>query len=202
MFQPHLENPIMKKLLFTLFAIICLQQLSFAQKEINIDGVIIPRYLPFENKQIELNGIGKRNKLWFDVYTLGLYLTKLSQDPKEILDSNTLMGVRIQITSSLVSSKKFSKSINDGIEKSAGKIEAAKFKNELNMLEKYINSEKIVQKDVFNLIYNPVDSSMYIIKNDVIKGKIPGFEFKKAFYGIWLCDKPINQKLKNDLLGK
>ena len=192
----------MKKVLFAIIAVFILQLNVHGQKEINIDGVIIPRYLPFENKKIELNGIGKRNKLWFDVYTLGLYLTKLSQDPKEILESNTLMGVRIQITSSLVNAKKFSKSLKDGLEKSAGEVEATKFKEELDLIEKYVNSEKIVEKDIFNLIYNPVDSKMYIIKNDVIKGTIPGFAFKKAFYGIWLCDKPINQKLKNDLLGK
>ena len=43
---------------------------------------------------------------------------------------------------------------------------------------------------------------MWIIKNDVFKGKILGKDFKKAFFGIWLSDKPIDQKLKNDLLGK
>ena len=192
----------MKKIILLLIFALISNFKANSQTQIDVDGVIIPRYLKFENKSIELNGLGKRNKLWFEVYTLGLYLTKLSQDPKEILESNTLMGVRIQITSSLVSAKKFSKSINDGVEKSAGKVEAVKFKTQLELLEKFINTEKIVQKDIFNLIYNPLDTSLYIIKNDVIKGKIFGADFKKAFFGIWLCDKPINQKLKNDLLGK
>lgn len=192
----------MKKIIPMLVFIFFNNFQAHSQKQFDVDGVIIPRYVKFENKDIELNGIGKRSKLWFDVYTLGLYLSKLSQDPKEILESNTLMAVRIQITSSLVSSRKFSKSINDGVEKSAGKVEAVKFKTQLDLLEKFINSEKIVQKDIFNLVYNPLDTSLYIVKNDVVKGKIFGLDFKKAFFGIWLSDNPINQKLKNDLLGK
>ncbi len=174
----------------------------FSQKQIDVDGVIVPRYIKFENKEIELNGIGIRSKLWFDVYTQALYLTKLSQDPVEILEGNTVMAMRIQITSSLVTSRKFSKSINNGVEKSVGPVEFPKYKEGLALLEKYINTEKIVEKDVFNLVYNPVDESMWIIKNEIFKGKIPGKAFKKAFFGIWLSDKPIDQKLKNDLLGK
>ena len=158
----------MKKIIPMLVFIFLYNFQAHSQKQFDVDGVIIPRYVKFENKDIQLNGIGKRSKLWFDVYTLGLYLSKLSQDPKEILESNTLMAVRIQITSSLVSSKKFSKSINDGVEKSAGKVEAVKFKTQLDLLEKFINSEKIVQKDIFNLVYNPLDTSLYIVKIDVL----------------------------------
>ncbi len=110
--------------------------------------------------------------------------------------------MRIQITSSLGTSKKISKSINNGVEKSVGEIEFPKYIEGLDLLEKFINTEKIVEKDIFNLVYNPADESMWIIKNDVFKGKIPGKDFKKAFFGIWLSDKPIDQKLKNDLLGK
>lgn len=193
----------MKKI-FSLIALLLISNSNnlFAQKQIDVDGVIVPRFIKFENREIELNGIGIRSKLWFDVYTQALYLTKLSQDPVEILESNTTMAMRIQITSSLVTSKKFSKSINNGVEKSVGEIEFPKYKEELDLLEKFINTEKIVEKDIFNLVYNPTDESMWIIKNDVFKGKILGKDFKKAFFGIWLSDKPIDQKLKNDLLGK
>ena len=96
----------MKKI-FSLIALLLISNSNnlFAQKQIDVDGVIVPRFIKFENREIELNGIGIRSKLWFDVYTQALYLTKLSQDPVEILESNTTMAMRIQITSSLVTSK-------------------------------------------------------------------------------------------------
>jgi hypothetical protein len=40
-----------------------------------------------------------------------------------------------------------------------------------------------------------------VIKNDVVKGKIPGFDFKQALFGIWLSDKPVDETLKKHLLG-
>jgi hypothetical protein len=39
-------------------------------------------------------------------------------------------------------------------------------------------------------------------KNEVLKGKIPGFDFKKALFGIWLSDKPVDETLKKHLLGQ
>lgn len=192
----------MKKLsiILSLLLLACLK--VNAQKQIDVDGVIVPRFIKFENRDIELNGIGIRTKLWFDVYTQALYLTKLSQNPVEILESNTTMALRIQITSSLVTSKKFSKLLSKGFLKSNGEAEFVKYKEGLDLIEKYINTEQIVEKDVFNLVYNPYDESMWIIKNDILKGKIPGKGFKKAFFGIWLSEAPIDEKLKNDLLGK
>ena len=192
----------MKNSLFILSVLFFFSSNIFSQKQIDVDGVIIPRFIKFEGRDIELNGIGIRSRLWFDVYTQALYLTKLSQDPVEILESNTPMGIRIQITSSLVTAKKFSKSINIGIEKSVGEIEFPKYKERLDLLDSFVNSEVIVEKDIFNLIYNPADESLWVTKNDVLKGKVPGKDFKKAFFGMWLSDKPVDQKLKNDLLGK
>jgi hypothetical protein len=31
---------------------------------------------------------------------------------------------------------------------------------------------------------------------------IPGLDFKKALFGIWLCDNPADKDLKLKLLGK
>ncbi len=34
------------------------------------------------------------------------------------------------------------------------------------------------------------------------KVNIKGLEFKKALFGIWLCDKPAQKSLKQEMLGK
>ncbi len=198
----HPKSLNMKNLQFAFLLLFFATFNAFTQKQIDVDGVIVPRIIKFENRDLQLNGIGIRTKLWFDVYTQALYLSKLSQDPVEVLESNTTMAIRIQITSSLVTSKKFSKLLSKGFLKSNGEVEFAKHKKSIDLIEKYINNEKIVEKDIFNLVYNITDESLWVIKNDALKGKIPGKEFKKAFFGIWLSEKPIDEKLKNDLLGK
>ena len=191
----------MKKLiLYTLFLIInfnCFSQDNFEQ-----DGVILPRTLNFEGTKLELNGFGTRSKFLIDVYVQALYLTRLSQDANDILEANATMAVRLQILSSIVSSNKLSKSLNKGLRKSIGDSKMEQLKAEIATLEKLLTLQTTKKDDAFNLIYNPNDSSLWVFKNDVLLGKVPGFEFKKAFFGIWLSNNPVDEGLKNELLGK
>ncbi len=194
---------IMKNLLLLLVFMVSAQfNQVCAQKEIEVEGVILPRTIEFEKRTLSLNGVGVRSKMWVEVYVQALYLSKLSQDAESIIESNTEMGVRLQITSSLVSSNKLSKSLNKGLVKSVGEENVEKFRTQIDLLEKLLNREKTVKDDAFNLIYSPSDESIWVYKNNKLEGKIQGFEFKKAFFGIWLSKKPVDEKLKNDLLGK
>ena len=170
-----------------------------AQKQIVFEGVTIPRTMKFENKTLQLNGAGSRSKMWIEVYIQALYLTYLSQNPKEIINDNSEMSIRIEITSALVSSGKLTRAINTGFEKSAGdRFEALKPKMEL--LKSFL-ADEITRGDVFELTYNSTDKSIWVIKNKILKGKVEGFEFKKVFFGIWLGDRPVDEELKNSLLG-
>jgi len=191
----------MKKILL-LFAFILSLQFStvFAQTHLEVNGVTVPRKIEFQNKTLQLNGAGGRSKMWLEVYVQALYLSQLSQDPKFIIDSDTEMAIRIEITSSMVSSNKLTKAMNAGFEKSAGS-NFEELKPRIEDFKKLL-SDVITEKDVFVLAYNPFDQTINVIKNDVVKGKIPGFDFKKALFGIWLSDKPVDDTLKKHLLGQ
>lgn len=192
----------MRKFLLFLFTFLFSAQfyVATAQTEFDVDGVIVPRRIEFKGKTLELNGFGTRSKMFVEVYVQALFLSKLSQDPVEIIESDTEMAIRIQITSAMVSSSKLTRNLHKGFEQSSGDI-VETLRPRMELLKEML-SDKIVENDVFNLIYNPIDTSIWIYKNDQLKGQIPGFDFKKAFFGIWLSDKPVDEKLKNDLLGK
>jgi hypothetical protein len=193
----------MKKITFTfLFFVSAVLTNVYAQKQIIVEGITLPRTIEFEGKNLQLNGFGTRTKLWTEVYLQALYLTTLSEDPKEIINSDTDMAIRLQITSSLVTSKKLTKSLQKGIIKSVGEENISKYKTQLELLEKLLGREDTNVNDGFNLIYSPSDKSIWIYKNNILEGKIPGLEFKKAFFGIWLSDNPVDEDLKNSLLGK
>jgi hypothetical protein len=190
----------MKKILLVITLVIsALFSEANAQKQIVFEGVTIPRTIKFENKTLQLNGAGSRSKMWVEVYIQALYLSILSQDPKEIINDNLEMSIRIEITSALVSSGKLTRALNAGLEKSAGD-NFNSLKPKMELLKSYL-SEEIVKGDVFELTYNPSDKSIWVIKNKTLKGKIDGFEFKKAFFGIWLGENPVDAELKNSLLG-
>ncbi|MBS7255343.1 chalcone isomerase family protein [Flavobacterium branchiicola] len=170
-----------------------------AQTQLEVNGVTVPRKIEVQNKTMQLNGAGGRSKMWLEVYVQALYLSQLSQDPKFIIDSDTEMAVRIEITSAMVSSNKLTKAMNAGFEKSAGS-NLESLRPRIEQFKTYL-SDVITEKDVFILWYNPLDQTINVIKNDVVKGKVPGFDFKQALFGIWLSDKPVDETLKKHLLG-
>tara|TARA_R110002126_G_scaffold161623_7_gene309508 strand:- start:3203 stop:3784 length:582 start_codon:yes stop_codon:yes gene_type:complete len=192
----------MKKLLALLTLIVTLQFTNAtAQSSFTVNGVEIPRTLEFKGKIMSLNGFGQRSKLFMDLYVQALYVTQLSQDAKQILDSQTEMAITLRITSGLVSSNKLSKALEKGMEKSVGEEGMLKYAKELKELEYLLSTEDTKIGDLFELTFNPLDESLWITKNKDYKGKIKGLEFKKAFFGIWLSDNPVNKGLKEDLLG-
>ncbi|MEN2489693.1 chalcone isomerase family protein [Flavobacterium sp. B11] len=191
----------MKKILLLLTMLLSLQFSTVsAQTQIDVNGVTVPRKIEFQGKSLQLNGAGGRSKMWLEVYVQALYLSQLTQDPQFIIDSDTEMAVRIEITSSMVSSNKLTKAMNTGFEKSAG-ANLEQLRPRIEQLKSFL-SDAITEKDVFILAYNPLDQNVYISKNEVLKGKIPGFDFKKALFGIWLSDKPVDETLKKHLLGQ
>lgn len=192
----------MKKLLSLFTLIVALHFTNAtAQKNFIVNGVEIPRTLEFKGNTLSLNGVGQRSKFFTELYVQALYLTRYSQDAKQILDSDTEMAISLHITSGLISSKKLSKALAKGMEKSVGEAGLLKFSKELKELEYLLSTEETKAGDIFELTFNPQDESLWITKNTAFKGKIKGLEFKKAFYGIWLSDNPVDKTLKEDLLG-
>jgi hypothetical protein len=201
--KKKIKPQFMKKKFTLLFVFLCSAPLWLgnAQESFETEGVIVPRTIKSQNNLLQLNGFGTRSKLWMDVYVQALYLTTLSNDPKEIIESDTEMAIRIQIISSMVTSNKLSKSLRKGMVKSVGEDKLQELKTPLGLLESLLNSQPTKDNDFFNLIYNPKEKSIWVYKNDKLEGKIPGFEFKKAFFGIWLSDNPVDEKLKDSLLN-
>ncbi|OMQ09730.1 chalcone isomerase family protein [[Flexibacter] sp. ATCC 35103] len=190
----------MKKILLLLTLLLSIQFSTVsAQTQLEVNGVTVPRKIEFQGKTLQLNGAGGRSKMWLEVYVQALYLSQLSQDPQFIIDSDTEMAIRIEITSSMVSSNKLTKAMNAGFEKSAGS-NLEELRPRIEQFKKLL-SDAITEKDVFVLGYNPLDQTINVYKNEVLKGKVSGFDFKKALFGIWLSDKPVDDTLKKHLLG-
>lgn len=190
----------MKKITLLLSLLLTMQFSAVsAQTHLEVNGVTVPRKIELQNKTLQLNGAGGRSKMWLEVYVQALYLSQLSQDPEFIIDSDTEMAIRIEITSSMVSSNKLTKAMNTGFEKSAGS-NLQELRPRIEQFKTFL-SDPITEKDVFILGYNPLDQTINVYKNEVLKGKIPGFDFKKALFGIWLSNKPVDETLKKHLLG-
>ena len=55
--------------------------------------------------------------------------------------------------------------------------------------------------DIYDIKYVP-GTGVSLEVNGAVKGTIPGVDFKKAVFAIWLGAEPPNKALKNGMLGK
>ena len=178
-----------------IFAIVALLLATELSAQMTINGV----NLPAKSGNLVLNGGGVRKNLFFKVYTSGLYIESKSKDAAKIVKEEQPMAMRLQITSSVVSSDNMSESIREGFGKSM-KGNTAPLKAQIDGFIGTFSKEAIKEGDVFELIYEP-GTGVKAIKNGKLLNTTSGIEFKKALFGIWLGSDPVDADLKAGLLG-
>ena len=185
----------MKKLILGILSL-SLAFTGIAQEEIS--GVTPASKIKVDNQELQFNGAGLREKFFLDLYVGALYVTNKSSDPVSIMNADEGMAITIDIVSGLISSEKMIDAVNEGFENStngnteplADKIQ--KFKDAFK--------EEITKGDHYVIGYTKGGGTT-VLKNGKKVVTIPGYEFKKALFGIWLCDEPADEDLKEGMLG-
>ncbi|EAZ95911.1 hypothetical protein FBBAL38_00790 [Flavobacteria bacterium BAL38] len=187
----------MKKQIITFLVLIATTLTVNAQQ--TVSGVKVDAKLALDGQNLVLNGAGTREKMWIDLYVGSLYLPKKSSSAKDIMDSKDAAAIKLNIISGMITSDKMISAINEGFENSTNKNTAA-LKAKIDKFKGFFKDE-IKKGDVF-IIMNVPSEGVVVYKNGVKKGTIDGHDFKKALFGIWLCDKPADKDLKDGMLGK
>ena len=186
----------MRNFLLAVMAVFCTVSV---QAQTQVGDATLPNTLTVGGTSLVLNGAGLREKAWFDLYAGGLYLTSKSGDASSIINADETMAIKLDILSKLVTTKKMVSAVDDGFESSlngntapmADKI--AKFKG--------FFSDEIVKTNVFDIAYIK-GKGVVVSKNGNELGTIPGLEFKKALFAIWLGPDPADDDLKEEMLGQ
>ena len=185
----------------TLFVSIIALALSVpTQAQVTINDVTLPATMKAGQETVSLNGGGIRKKLFFKLYVGGLYLTSKSSAADAIINADEAMAVKLQITSGMISSENMSEAINEGFEKSTGG-NTAPLKDKISEFVDTFKKSEIVEGNVFDIVYIP-GTGVESYKNGKLQSTIEGLDFKKALFGIWLCDEPADEDLKKAMLGK
>jgi hypothetical protein len=157
-----------------------------------------PEAIEFEGSTLILNGKGTRVVFFMKVYEGSLYLETKSSNSDEIINSSKPMAIRIDVTSEMVTSDAMKKALSEGLKKSTNN-NTGNILNEIGQLSASFNSD-VTSGDFYEFIYIP-ESGTHVLKNNEMVELIPGFEFKKAFFGIFLSNNPIQKNLKKAMLG-
>lgn len=164
-----------------------------------VGGVNVPDQLKAAGADLTLNGAGVRTKLMMDMYVGGLYLTAANKNGAAVVAADEPMAIRLDIISGLITSEKMSAAVLEGFGKSMGG-NVASLQSQVDAFLA-VFKEEIKAGDAFELAYAP-GKGVEVMKNGKPVSTIDGgLAFKKALFGIWLSNDPVQEDLKESMLG-
>ena len=188
----------MKRFLVAFFLVIAF--FAFPADARRVAGVDVPENLESDGADLILNGAGIRTRVFLDVYVGGLYLKRRSADAAAIMDADEPMAVKLWIVTGLISNDRMQESIEEGFQKST-RGNTAPIREKIDALID-VYAEEIDDGDAFELVYLP-GQGLSVYKNGIYTATIEcGLPFKRALFGIWISDRPMQTSLKHDMLGR
>ena len=157
-----------------------------------------PQVIEYQENKLVLNGQGTRVVFFMKVYQGSLYLESKSSDADQIVKDNASMAIRIDVTSEMVTADAMKKALSEGLEKSTNNG-TGHISKEIEQLSSAFN-RSVSSGDFYEFIYIP-EIGTHVVKNNELVELIPGLDFKKAFFGIFLSKNPIQKNLRNAMLG-
>ena len=163
-----------------------------------IFGAVVPDQIEYQGNTITKNGQGTRIIFFMKVYEGSLYLETKNSNAEEIVSMDAPMAIRIDVTSTMVTADAMKKALGEGLKKST-RNNTDPISKEIIQLSSSFDSD-VSSGDNYEFIYLP-DLGTHVLKNSELVELIKGMDFKKAFFGIFLSDNPIQKNLKKAMLG-
>lgn len=148
---------------------------------------------------LHLNGMGLREKLWFDIYVGSLYLATPSHDPDVVIGQQGPFRVRMDFLYHEISGEQMADAWQDDFEDNLSVAGLAKLSARIKQFESMF-SDSVHKGDVFLVDYIPSQGTR-VVKNGKLLGTIKGEDFKKALLAVWLGKDPADSSLKRGMLG-
>lgn len=150
---------------------------------------------------LELNGVGLREHLFFDVYAGALYVPQAGHDAAHILHANGPSRMSLTMLRT-VSAQRFSDGFHEGLRDNNDPADLARFKAQIDeLVQTMFAIGELKPGDVLNIDYLPA-SGMHISLNDRPIGEpIVGFDFYRLILRMWLGPNPVDAGLTRGVLG-
>ena len=180
----------------TLLLAVLLAPQAFAEPSA---GVTFPDHVNVGGHELVLNGLGLREATVFmvDVYVAGLYLETKSSDAASILDPARTKRLVMRFVRS-VGKEKLVEAFTDGFEKNAGE------KREIvapGLVALNAAMADVKKDDAIALTYVPDTGVTVTVKGQDV-ALIPGGDFQRVLFSVWLGAQPPNVTLREGLLGR
>lgn len=160
-------------------------------------GVTMPDVVSVSGKTLHLNGLGLRTKVFFKIYVAGLYLENPTHDATNAISSEEEKRVVMHFLYKKVTKKQLVDAWDEGFEQNAGLL-SAEIKEKIARLESWMEDVTAGQEIVFT--YEPGAGTTVEVGGRK-KGTIPGADFMRDLWKVWLGEHPPTGELKKGMLG-
>ncbi len=197
---------------FVFFAILLIVSLSTAQA-LEVGGIKLPDTLKAGDTDLIVNGAGLRKKFGIKVYAIGLYMKAKSSDGNAIIAVDEPMSLCMKYRRS-AGKRKIKTVFYESFAKITGAPKAKSYdeKSQYGTISKEVvqfmaavSKDDTKKNDMFTYTYQPgKGTDVYIDSGSGNKllVSIPGLEFKKALFAIWIGEEPpVGKKLRKKMLG-
>ncbi len=162
-----------------------------------VAGVDLNDRVSVAGQSLVLNGAGIREKFFFDIYVVALYLPNKAQDAHKILGADQPWRVIMHFLYSEVDREKLDKGWDEGFEDNAG--------SKMNQLRERLQKFKGMFRDLHKgdevvLDYEP-GKGVTVRINGKREGVVQGADFARVLLSVWIGEEPVTKAVKRDLLG-
>jgi hypothetical protein len=162
----------------------------------DVGGVKVPDTQTVDGKTLKLNGAGIRKKSIFKVYVAGLFVETPGKDAAALLASSQAKSMHLWMLRDIKGAS-VSGAIADGFELNS-KAALPQLQPRLDQLAKMIPDLK--KGDQMSMTWVPDRGTVVNVRGTDV-GTIEGRDFADALFAVWLGPSPVQDDLKQALLG-
>jgi len=149
--------------------------------------------------ELRLNGAGIRSKFFFKVYIGALYLESVSQEVSTVFNSDAGKQLIMHFLYKEVDRDDLVEAWNVGFESNGTAEQLAELSSQINAFNSMFDTVKSGDRIVLD--YTPGGGTSVFIREE-LKGVIEGKAFNDLLLSIWLGKSPVDEDLRDELLGK
>jgi hypothetical protein len=163
---------------------------------VDVAGVSVPDTQTVDGKTLKLNGAGIRKKAIFKVYVAGLFVETPMKDASALLASSQAKSMHLWMLRDIKGAN-VSGAIADGFQLNS-KAAMPQLQPRLDQLAKMIPD--LQDGDQMSLTWIPDKGTVVNVRGTDV-GTIEGRDFGDALFAVWIGPNPVQDDLKQALLG-
>ena len=173
-----------------------------ARAELTVAGVKFADDSVSGDKPLVLNGAGLRKKAFFKVYAIGLYLPAKAGAAEAAIGGSGPKRVRIVMMRD-VDADTFAEALIESVHDNSGDAEKSALAQRLEAFKATLLTLKEAKEGDEIVLDFATDGSTQLMVGGAAKGApVAGADFQQALLKIWLGAHPVQDDLKQALLGK